>query len=854
MELSIAALELEILTDFLDEALEHLEGIEEKILQLESAEDLEMVNSIFRPIHTIKGTASFLGLNDVKYLSHELETLLDDLRKKLISVSGELIDVLLDGIDTLAKMLAEVQNGMDNADNSTDPVTLLILDLYFADKIEDINELKHSGAATDEQQQDTVPPAGEMLTREELLSITYPMEMDLAFVEESREHLEELEQSFLALESSPDNLDLINDLFRGLHSIKGSAGVLVSTVESEEYRRKHPLTVFQTLAHAAEGMIQGARDSQTALKPEMIETLLLVVDRLGAMLTGFVETTPVPQDDELLDACNGRTQTIVQHDTSGISGQPAPVQRKNDAGVKFALANTLSQSLAATEAGLNDLTDANKQGAALSKIVRSLTMIIKVCNKADLDVHADNADSVLSLVNLLREGEKEGEESFLIVIGEAFASLQQPLLEYLEVGCSPPASPPQSTRTEKQDKTLPPVATHKIASVIKVPQERLDILMNLVGELIISKSSFPEIAREITVDHDLNDLGKRVKGAGDHVGRITDELQNIVMQMRMLPVGSVFSKFKRLVRDLSKKLDKKIALKFSGEETELDKTIIETLGDPMVHLIRNCADHALEGVAERQSVGKSDEGTILLKAYNQGQNVIIEIIDDGRGIDPQNIRVKAVEKGYLSLEELEKLDDQEVQNLIFRAGFSGAKEVSEVSGRGVGMDVVRTNVEQIGGTVSLSSTAGVGTTITITLPLTLAVSKGLEVKAAKHHYYLPLDYIIETVKIPPSLVRRHKDQQMVVIRKDLLPVFSLAALLDSSFIPANINTDNLELSLVVLNMNGKKAALIVDCFYTENEFVIKPLTGSLAKIPGLSGATITSSGKVILILDPLKLF
>jgi len=308
-------------------------------------------------------------------------------------------------------------------------------------------------------------------------------------------------------------------------------------------------------------------------------------------------------------------------------------------------------------------------------------------------------------------------------------------------------------------------------------------------------------------------------------------------------------------------LDKKIVLKLSGEETELDKTIIETLGDPMVHLIRNCADHALENEAERKAHGKSPEGTIHLKAYNQGQNVIIQIIDDGRGIDPNYIRSTAIEKGYMSLEELEKLDDQAVQNLIFRPGFSGAKEVTEVSGRGVGMDVVRTNVEQIGGVVSLHSTAGQGTTITITLPLTLAVSKGLEVKAAKHHYYLPLDYIVETVKISPEMIRHHKNTQMAVIRGTLLPVFSLATLLGQSqcctqMYPVVINDskEKGEISMVVLNMNGKKAALSVDSFYTEREYVIKPLAGALAKIPGLSGATITSSGKVILILDPLKLF
>jgi len=572
--------------------------------------------------------------------------------------------------------------------------------------------------------------------------------------------------------------------------------------------------------------------------------------------------------------CMGQIQEY-SHDesTAGPKTDEKEVDDKKEGVSKnmaFALSNTLSQSLSAIKAGLGEIKNVDKRQSALGKIIRSVNMIIKINQKLEIANLAKSADSILNTAAFLRKEKEvtEDEDDLITGMQDAFKILEKAALDKIETDTGPaqePVKPPaalEKTPDLQQDKPVSDQpAAQQAASIIKVPQERLDILMNLVGELIVSKNNFPALAKEITIDHNLTDLGKKVKSAGDHVGRITDELQNIVMKMRMLPVGTVFSKFKRLVRDLAKKLDKKIVLKLSGEETELDKTIIETLGDPMVHLIRNCADHALEGMAERKEQGKSPEGTIHLKAYNQGQNVIIEIIDDGRGIDPDNIRVKAVEKGYLSLEELENLDDIAVQNLVFRPGFSGAKEITDVSGRGVGMDVVRTNVEKIGGTVSLHSQKGIGTTFTITLPLTLAISKGLEVKADKKHYYLPLDYIVETVKISPDLIRNHKDMQMAVIRGSLLPVFSLAALLDGSInIDRNhteTNTDtknNNELSMVVLNMNGKKAALEVDRFYTENEYVVKPLSGALSKISGYTGATITSSGKVILILDPLKLF
>ncbi len=886
MELKIAAIELEVLVDFLSEALEHLEGIEEKILQLENSQDLELVNSIFRPAHTIKGTASFLGLNDIKYLGHEIETLLDDLRNALISVTNELIDTLLDGVDVLAQMLKVVQNAINESDQTVDPVSLSIVDVAFEDNIAAINSLKKCNTiegvvpkTPKEDQATNNKPSGNtvatnLLTADELKSIAYPMEMDISFVEESREHLENLEQFFLVLENDPGNSNLVDEIFRALHSLKGSAGVLISTVESERLRQHHPLTIFQNLAHASEGMVQEIRDQKTTITKAMIEILLNVVDRLNFMLKGFVDCDPTTaQAADLIELCRKESGG---DDTDENVKEGVTKGQFND-GEMFALSNTISQSLSAIENGLQEIADDEKRDAALGKIGRSLKMIIKICQKLQNDSLSNSAEAILNLTSFLIKGKDDNEEIIVDGMAEDFKKMQVSLLVYVCTDDNATAQIPGNAAVAPTEPAVclmqaeqPDVSAKKTStsaandnvnsanSTIKVPLERLNILMNLVGELIVSKSSFPEMAREITVDHNLKDLGKRVKNAGEQIGRVSDDLQNIVMEMRMLPVGTVFSKFKRLVRDLSKKLDKKISLQTSGEDTELDKTIIEILGDPLVHLIRNCADHALEKVEERRRVGKPDEGQILLKAYNQGQNVIIEIIDDGRGIDPDNIRVKAVEKGYLSLEELEQLDDKAVQNLVFRPGFSGAKEITDVSGRGVGMDVVRTNIEKIGGTVSLSSTIGIGTTFTLTLPLTLAVSKGLEVKAAGRHYYLPLDYIVETVKISPDLVRGHRDAQMAVIRNDLLPVFSLSSLLntsggDATALNSGADTNN-ELSMVVLNMNGKKAVLVVDKFYTESEYVIKPLTGNLSKIMGLSGATITNKGKVILILDPLKLF
>ncbi len=861
MDIQITAIKLKKLVEFLDEVEGRLEELEGDILRLENSQDSEPLESMLRSIHTVWESASSFGLTSVQILSHEIETLLDTVRSRSIPVSTDgLIDTLLNGLDILAEIISEVRKAVAAADRSADPVTLTVNDLSAEESLAALRSFKKCTQAEETPEPSVAP----LLTAEELEAICYPMDMDVLFVEESREHIEILEESLIELEEDINSPDLVNTIFRSLHSLKGSGGVLVSTVPKEEQRERHPITVLQKLAHAAEGAIQGVRDQKKRITPAMIDTLLQVVDRLKFILTGFVERDPsTAWADNLIMACRKISADIgadVIDDVSDDSGGKDADKKsgQKDRGERFALANTLSQCLEACEIGVTEISDPEKRKTAIGKVGRSIKTVKKVCDKLQLAPQAKSAEAVLDMVASLSDTEEAGDALLIDVISADCNTLRDDVLALVSenVISSPPPSQTVSSGDRKEDPPETAIAS-AVASTIKVPLERLDTLMNLVGELIVSKNSFPEMAREITVRHNLPGVGKRVKDAGDMVGRITDELQNIVMQMRMLPVGSLFSKYKRMVRDLSHKLDKKIVLKISGEETELDKTIIEIMGDPLVHLIRNCADHALEKEDERLKVGKPGEGTIHLRAYNRGHNVIIEVIDDGRGVDPQNIREKAVAKGYLSLEELEELDDAAVQNLIFRPGFSGAKEVGEVSGRGVGLDVVRTNVEKIGGTVRLDSVAEVGTTVTVTLPLTLAVSKGLKVKAGPNHYYLPLEYLVETIKISPEMVRGHRNNQMVVVRDDLLPVFSLYALLAQSEHSVSLteNTDrNNELSMVVINLNGRKVALAVDTFYTEREYVIKPLTSSLAKIPGLTGATITSSGQVILILDPLKLF
>jgi len=394
-------------------------------------------------------------------------------------------------------------------------------------------------------------------------------------------------------------------------------------------------------------------------------------------------------------------------------------------------------------------------------------------------------------------------------------------------------------KSEEQETTL---------QVIKVPQARIDKLMNLIGELMIKKNNFNVLAKEVLVDYGLSNVAEKIKNAGLQVSRISDELQATIMSVRMVPLSIVFSRFPRLVRDLAKKLGKKIKIDVKGEETELDKTLVEIIGDPLVHIIRNSIDHGIEMPLDRISNGKQDQGFIKIKAYNEGQNVIIEIQDDGKGIDPEKVSKRALEKGIIDKEKHENMTDLQKQMLIFAPGFSTAEQVTDLSGRGVGMDVVKSNIEKISGTVTVDSVVGKGTTLKLKLPLTLAINRGIEIGVDNNRFFLSVENIIETVKLMKDNLIRHKNSFLVMVRGEVLPLISLSKILGLE------DEYQEELSLLIIKVKGRKIALKVDKVHGEEEYLIKSLPEALKKIGFFSGAVITGEGSVKLVLDPIRFF
>jgi two-component system chemotaxis sensor kinase CheA len=391
----------------------------------------------------------------------------------------------------------------------------------------------------------------------------------------------------------------------------------------------------------------------------------------------------------------------------------------------------------------------------------------------------------------------------------------------------------------------------KSSSTIRVDHEKLDHLMNLIGELIINRNRYTMLARNLEDGQnvDIQEVAQSLTETTYAMARISDDLQDTIMKVRMVPVSSVFSRFPRLVRDLSRKSGKQVELIMEGEETELDKSVVEVIGDPLVHLIRNAMDHGVESEEDRLKAGKQGKGTVHLRAYYRGNSVAIEIEDDGKGIDPEKMREVAVKKGLLGVDEAKLLDDREAMELIFAPGFSSAETITDISGRGVGMDVVRTNIKNLKGSVSINSELGKGTRFTLTLPLTLAIIDALMVNVAGEEFAIPLDAVSETTKIEAQRLTDVNGRKAVTLRGEVLGLVYMSDLLD---LPRSEETG--VLSVVVIHDNDRRLGLVVDKLHERQEIVIKPLGEYLGDLKGISGATIMGDGSVILILDPHEIY
>ncbi|OVE70635.1 hypothetical protein CCS79_01290 [Clostridium diolis] len=727
--------DLEILNLFIEEAVESSNQVEKEILKLETnAEKSELINDVFRAIHSIKGGSSFLGLVGITKLSHSMETVLDNLRKEKIEISTEFVDCFMEGLDLLSSFIYDIQDKV-NIINSEGIDGKFEIELKDEDKVEEIL-VKVQNIISNEEKEISEEAKDNKNQDEFFLEIDPKVlgEFKEQFITESLEHIERVENDYLVkLDKDGNDVSTINDLFRSVHSIKGVTGVLLGVLKEDNHCLDSAKGI-SLVSHSFETLLSIIRDRNLNFKKENIDLSYGIVDYLKACISVI----------------------------SGISEVVIPAQ---------AIREKINKEI---ESLSNDLLYSVKECSEKKNI--------KINNESNLDVN----DEVLKKETQLQS--------------------------------------------------------------IRVNQEKLDKMMNTIAELMVTKNAFMHVAKRLSLEYDIPDLAKEVKEIGASVNRISDELQNSMMSMRMVEVKTVFQKMPRIIRDVSQITNKKVNLVIEGESTEIDKTIIERISDPLVHIIRNAVDHGIEEPKTRIKEGKNEIGTIYLRAYNKNKNVYIEVQDDGKGIDSEEIRKKVIDKGFIEPSVLNNMDKKQILNLIFLPGFSTAKKITEVSGRGVGMDIVKSNINKINGIVDIDSEVNKGTKMTIQLPLTLAVSRGLLVKSMEENYIIPIDNIIETVKIPKNNVYEFNNKHFAHLRGEIIGIEWLSKFLLIDRLENNISKAE-ELNIVTITNGVEKLGLVVDKLLNEQEFVIKALSDSLGEIPGISGSTLLGDGKVVLILN-----
>jgi len=750
-----------LLEDFLEEAEEHLQSAEKHLIDLEDdRKNLELIDAIFRPFHTIKGIAGFLALGDIEEIAHVYEDSLDEARNGKVDISTEMIDAILKAIDAIREIMhaleksletgspaehsvdinkvlnkirtadnqetepaeantaeAEVQPGEEDAaseipETVDEPVATA--DEPVDTKIESADVEQKAGDS--EEQTETEADSNKDFDEDSMMDALQDPDLLQDFLQESEEYIASVEQNLIEWENDPDNLEIVDDIFRPFHTIKGVAGFL-------------NLSEIEALSHEFENLLDKAREGKIKLQPAITDLILEGIDALRAMMdalhSSLEEGKVVPH--------NVDTEPLIMESIAFQKGE-AP-------------------------------TESDKQNQ---------------------EVSAED----------------------------------------------------EQTEEELNAQTVAKMHRRKTSSVIKVDIEKMDHLIDMVGELVIVQNmvSQNQVIRSSSDKRLLADVAQ--------LKRITSTLQDISMSLRMVPIEATFRKMQRIVRDLSHKSGKEIDLKLSGEQTEIDRNMVETLYDPLVHMIRNSCDHGIEMPDTRAAEGKARNGTIHLNAYHRGGNVVIEIADDGAGLDKNAILKKAMERGLVQSEE--ELSDKQVYELLFHPGFSTAQKVTEVSGRGVGMDVVKRTVEKMRGQIDIETEQGKGTTFYIRLPLTLAIIDGVIVRVGSERFVIPTLSIEESVQID----KKHYNYiagrgETIMVRDHIFPLIRLHHLF-------NVNTaveNPWEGIIMLVDLGGEGAGILVDELIDKQEVVIKSMGEHFQTVPGISGGAILGDGSVGLILD-----
>ncbi|GAA8845273.1 chemotaxis histidine kinase/response regulator CheAY2 [Helicobacter pylori] len=625
------------------------------------------------------------------------------------------------------------------------------------------------------------------------------------FLIEAFEMNEQLDQDLVELEHNPEDLDLLNRIFRVAHTIKGSSSFL-------------NLNILTHLTHNMEDVLNRARKGEIKITPDIMDVVLRSIDLMKTLLVTIRDTGS--------DANNGKENEIEE-----AVKQLQAITSQNLEGAKEGTKEAPKKEN--QEEAKKENTEENQENKAKAPTTTNSASDNPLADEPDLDYTNMSAEEVEAEIERLLNKRQEADK-------ERRAQKKQEAKPKQEV--TPKTETKAKAKADTEENKAPSIG---VEQTVRVDVRRLDHLMNLIGELVLGKNRLIRIYGDVEERYDGEKFLEELNQVVSSISAVTTDLQLAVMKTRMQPVGKVFNKFPRMVRDLSRELGKSIELIIEGEETELDKSIVEEIGDPLIHIIRNSCDHGIEPLEERRRLNKPETGKVQLSAYNEGNHIVIKISDDGKGLDPVMLKEKAIEKGVISERDAEGMSDREAFNLIFKPGFSTAKVVSNVSGRGVGMDVVKTNIEKLNGIIEIDSEVGVGTTQKLKIPLTLAIIQALLVGVQEEYYAIPLSSVLETVRISQDEIYTVDGKSVLRLRDEVL---SLVRLSDIFKVDAILES-NSDVYVVIIGLADQKIGVIVDYLIGQEEVVIKSLGYYLKNTRGIAGATVRGDGKITLIVD-----
>jgi two-component system chemotaxis sensor kinase CheA len=889
-----------LLEQFLQEARENLSFIDQNIESI-GDDDPELINSVFRAAHTLKGGSGIVGFESVKEITHNAEDLLDMLRANKIEFQPSMIESLYNAFDevmnlieaaeenedivdadedTLAGIISDLKEQMGKSEEEvswelpftmcSQPQFLINLPLNFLENCniklpfknpefneEECNKAQLYGVFFDIDESSMVfgndPVYTMSLLNDQVLGLHVCMKEDSA-------------KSALSGLDDPDGLllkvqmvalihgtyeDIEDALFNFADELTIYPFDISSLLQINKGEANHQLDVLKELPSTLGKLIQSA--DIDAIKEELNKSLPLIgtetlqynqLKRLSCIIN-MVETSDVQKLNSFI--ANLDKGVVYDVNSADIEVESVadpiqdatPTQTTQDSSVDIDASDkeTIDEILSQQLESLDNFSDDDN-------LYRVNSIIEKVSRFTDSKPQGNDIESIKAWLSsqLNKEYTPATSSTKETEVNVEVVEDTKPVQTDTVVETPKTESKPVVVKKEKTEKPTQQKAV--IGKTVKIEQSSIDNLMNVVGELLVAKNSLPYLAENVTdMTHEL--ISRAIMEKYTFINRLSEQLQELIMGMRMLPISYVFDRYPKLVRDISKNLGKKVKLSMEGGETKLDKNMIEMLADPMIHIMRNSLDHGIELPDVRESKGKSPEGNITLRAYSQSDKIVIEIIDDGAGINTDRVIQKVLEKELLTIEQIDALSDDEKAELVMLPGLSTAEAISEYSGRGVGMDVVKKSIENFSGKISIKTRANVGTTITLSIPVSLAVSSLLHVMMNDIHYGLPMDSVSETVKIDSKDIEYLHNEPFIYLRGEVIPLLFIKSMLDEE----SINKESL--SIVVLNIKDNLLAVVVNELLGQLDVVQKPLEGVMENHPLLSGTALLGNGQIIMAIDPL---